>query len=226
MPQSTQAPSPKMSSRPTRSAKLAAAQKIAKILMEEDSDNEDIYITPIVADKSSAEDLTVTSAHMSTYLPATTVEKPKTPSFSELLVSDPYPEFNAKKYIESNTKHMIVNKIKTYLSNIEENTSTKYYLIPELMKYLIANPSIMMFHPKFADVVETKMNEFDNTMNTNKCIGTYEITDKYRSEFKALSLILKSMTKFYKNLSFDGEFNTNIEKIASSLSKSADNYKI
>jgi hypothetical protein len=213
-----------MSSRPTRSAKLAAAQKIAKILMEEDSDNDDIIMTPMIADKSSAEDLSVTSAHTTTPTPvntpvltATPAPKPKTPSFSELAESNPIPDLNAFAAYKATLKPIIIDKIKRYLNDCDSNSSKRYYAIPELMKYLISAPSIMIYHPKFRTTVEAKMTEFEDHIATNTTIGSYVITDKYRAEFKALATIVKSIAKIYDYVTLDSKFINNIDKIASGL---------
>jgi hypothetical protein len=211
--------------RPARSAKIAAIAKIAKIMKEEmEYDDNDEIVVPFYADKSSAEDLSVTSAHTTPAIPTPApVAKPKTPSFSELLISNPYPELNAKNSIRSDVVPIVTNKSRNYLNECNDPTK-KYCIMPEFMKYLIANPCIMMFHPTFRKTVEAKMDEFDAIMNVNRTISGYEITDKYRAEFKALSTILKSMSKFYTHMSFDETFNHNIEKIAAALSVSVDIY--
>jgi hypothetical protein len=211
--------------RPARSAKIAAIAKIAKIMKDEmEYEDNDEIVVPFYADKSSAEDLSVTSAHTTPTIPKPVpVAKPKTPSFSELLVSNLYPEFNAKNSIRSGVVPVVTIKSKNYLNECDD-ANKKYCIMPEFMKYLIANPCIMMFHPKFRDTVEAKMDEFCANIDVNKTISGYEITDKYRAEFKALSTILKSMSKFYTHMSFDETFNNNIEKIAGALSVSADVY--
>jgi hypothetical protein len=233
-----------MSTRPSRASKISAIAKIAKIMQEEKEYEEEYEadnLVAVVADKSSSEDNNVTSAHTptpppthitspaltSTPAPTSTATekspdpakpKPNTPSFSELIRSNSFPEHCAKDIIDKNIKSILVDKIKAYL-NASDNSSMKYYVIPEIMKFLIANPAIMIYYPKFRATVEAKMNELNESIKTNSAISGHIITDKYRAEFKALSSILKSMTTIYIYVTLDTPFVDNIEKIANELDK-------
>jgi hypothetical protein len=99
---------------------------------------------------------------------------------------------------------------------LAEDNNVKYIAIPELIKYLITNPSLQIHNSKFGEVVANKMIEFENDIPTSKKIGSYTITEDYRKQLLALIKILKKTTSMYSKLKTmaNKEFYDNIETIA------------
>jgi hypothetical protein len=121
-----------------------------------------------------------------------------------------------KKY-HSTLKSINVNNVKEYLIAAEKSEN-RYFAIPELMKYLISNPALMMHHEKFGTTVLNKMIEFETQMVTSNAIGSYEVTEGYRREFLGLVKILKKIAALYGKLKLnDKSFYENITTIAETL---------
>jgi hypothetical protein len=179
-------------SRPKRSSAIKAVEKITAILKEERSSDE--YGYEIEVDPSPS--------------PPTTTATTTSESINE--------KYNAYRIYSSMLKPIHVENIKKYLSEIDAHN--KHIVIPELMKYLIINPSMMVHSLNFRNVVVNKMIEFENEMKIAPTIGNYRITEEYRREFSAMATILKKIANIYKKLNVhEEEFYKNIETVANEL---------
>jgi hypothetical protein len=109
-------------------------------------------------------------------------------------------------------KQPTANIIHQYMDNIV-NCEDKHLAFPEMIKFLIANPAIIIYHPRFADVVLKKMDDFSVQIDKTDTIGKYHITNSYRSQFKGLIRILKQITAVYSKLALhDAAFYESLEK--------------
>lgn len=114
-------------------------------------------------------------------------------------------------------KPIYSEEIKDYIS-VAESNDMKYFAVPEMIKYLITNPAMLLHHDKYRTTVVKKMDEFETQIATNKKIGSYEITDEYRRELLALIKILKKICGIYEKINLNHKsFYDNITSIADSL---------
>lgn len=145
---------------------------------------------------------------------STEPEPPKTPDTIHAICSSDNIKYNAYEIYITQLKSLHVENIKKYLI-LSDNSDMKYIAIPELIKYLIANPSIIIHHSVFGEVIVNKMIEFENDIPTAKKIGSYTITEGYRKELLSLIKILKKLTKMHSKLNkmTTKEFYDNIETI-------------
>lgn len=211
-----QAPSPTMQSatRSKRSAALKALEKISAIAKE--AEKYDDY--GMETEGESIKD-NIFSVKETPVEAPTIIEIPKkTPNTLLCIPCDAKDEsLRAYNKYQATLKPINVANVKEYLT-AAENKQIRYYVIPEWMKYLIANPALMMNHYNFGTAVMNKMNEFEEEMATGKAIGTYEITEEYRREFIALAKILKKVATLYGKLNLHHEsFYKNITTIADSI---------
>jgi hypothetical protein len=141
----------------------------------------------------------------------------KTPNTLWGIASGDKESFNAFGKYNNTLKSINVTNVKEYLIAAEVNEN-KYIVIPELIKYLIANPSLLLYHDNFGRTVVNKMLEFEAHMVTNKTISGFEITEEYRREFIGLVKILRKVSQMYGKLRLnDQSFYDNIDKIADAL---------
>jgi hypothetical protein len=107
------------------------------------------------------------------------------------------PEFSAVKLYEKNIKSIHVNNIKMYLDEYENNKSNCYIILPELLNYLVANPTLMIYNKKFYNTVTTKMTEFKTQIDTVDILSGFKVTEGYREEIKNLILNVERVLSFY-----------------------------
>jgi hypothetical protein len=204
-----------MSSRPKRSSAIAALQKITTILKEAekyDHYGNEIEVEPL-APITTSESINVIPVKPSEPINVVPEESMKTPNTLFFAANEDNEKYSSYGIYSSTLKSIHVENIKKYLNEIDKNN--KYIVIPELMKYLIVNPSLMIHHSKFGEQVTNKMIEFENEMRTVEKIGNYRITEEYRKEFLATATILKKIASIYKKLNIhQEEFYDNIETIA------------
>ncbi len=144
---------------------------------------------------------------------------PKTPdTIYAISSSSDNIKYDAYEMYMTQLKSLHVENIKKYLT-LSDNSDMKYIAIPELIKYLIANPSIIIHHSKFGEVIVNKMIEFENEIPTAKKIGSYTMTEGYRRELLSLIKILKKLTKMHSKLNkiTTKEFYDNIDTIEKEL---------
>ena len=141
----------------------------------------------------------------------------KTPNTLWGIASGDKESFNAFGKYNNTLKSINVTNVKEYLIAAEVNEN-KYIVIPELIKYLIANPSLLLYHDNFGRTVVNKMLEFEAHMITNKTISGFEITEEYRREFIGLVKILRKVSQMYGKLRLnDQSFYDNITANADAL---------
>lgn len=199
--------------RTKRSAALKAIEKISAIAKE--AEKYDDY-----GEELEVESIDNTNDSINTpSVKETPKEAPKkTPNTLLCIPCDAEDEsLRAYNKYQSTLKSINVTNVKDYLAAAEKN-NMRYYVIPELMKYLITNPALMMNHYNFGTTVINKMNEFEKDMTTGKKIGGYEVTEEYRREFLALAKIVKKVATLYEKLNVHHEsFYKNITTIADSI---------
>jgi len=124
-------------------------------------------------------------------------------------------QYNAYQMYLNGFKTKHVENIKKYLT-LCENADMKYIAIPELIKYLITNPSLIIHHSRFGEIVVNKMLEFENEIPIANKIGSYIITEDYRKQLLSLIKILKKTSIMHCKLKTmaNKEFYDNIETIA------------
>jgi hypothetical protein len=224
-----------MSSRPRRSAAIKALEKIQKIAEEaekyddygEEIEETDVLIGTLSVSKPpellpwrhvtdvQAEPVKTESEKSNTSSSEPSVSVKTTPNTLFQIASYDNVKYNAYQTYVNDFKTKHVEHIKNYLTLAEDN-NVKYIAIPELIKYLITNPSMMIHHSKFGEAVANKMIEFENVLPTAKKIGDHTITEDYRKQLLALIKILKKTTSMHSKLSNISykEFYDNIETIA------------
>jgi hypothetical protein len=231
-----------MSSRPRRSAAIKALEKIQTIAKEaekyddygDEIEETDAFIrtlsvsikmepekttaTPSVSEPlRSQSSLEATLPKMSASLeePVKTEPVKTTPNTLFQIASYENVKYNAYQTYVNEFKQKHVEHIKNYLT-LAENSDMKYIAIPELIKYLITNPSLIIHHYTFARVVIDKMNQFQNELQTAKKIGSCTITEDYRKQILSLIKILNKMSSMYYKLNTmaNKEFYDKIETIA------------
>jgi hypothetical protein len=225
-------------SRSKRSAAIAALEKIKEISKEsekyDDYGNEinEITATTIESEPETEKPSTTPSiseplrsqSSLEATLPKmlTSLEEPAkiesvktTPNTLFQIASYENVKYNAYQTYVNEFKQKHVEHIKNYLT-LAENSDMKYIAIPELIKYLITNPSLIIHHSKFGEVVANKMIEFENVLPTAKKIGNYTITEDYRKQLLSLIKILKKTTSMHSKLKTmaNKEFYDKIETIA------------
>lgn len=214
-----------MSIRPQRNAAIKALEKIKAIAKEAekyDDYGEEIpeeFFTstpePLPKMRSSLEEpINVLCRRVTSQPVKTEPVTPKTPDTIHAICSSDNIKYNAYELYITQFKSLHVDNIGKYLT-LSENSDMKYIAIPELIKYLITNPSIIIHHSKFGEVIANKMIEFENVIPTAKTIGSYTITEGYRKELLLLIKILKKLTKMHSKLNkmTTKEFYDNIETI-------------
>jgi hypothetical protein len=124
-------------------------------------------------------------------------------------------KYNAYQIYLNDFKQKHIENIKKYLTLSEDN-NMRYIAIPELIKYLITNPSLIIHNSNFATTVLNKMIEFEKDIPTSKKIGSYIITEDYRKQLLSLIKILKKTSIMHSKLKTmaNKEFYDNIETIA------------
>jgi hypothetical protein len=119
----------------------------------------------------------------------------------------------------NNIKNAQCDIMSKYIKVAESNPDSRYAILPELMKFIIANPAILIYNSQFADAVINKMAVFEHEMKTLKYIGNnYRITDSYRKQFIGLCVILRKLSETYSRLNLnEAAFYDNITNIADSM---------
>jgi hypothetical protein len=226
-----------MSSRPRRSAAITALEKIKEIAKEAEKyddygdviEETDACIRiPSISEsiKTTLEKSTAPTAKASEPMKDTTEPVKTEPVKTEPVKTTPDTlfgissssdnlKYNAYQMHINDFKMKHIENIKTYLI-LAENSDMKYIAIPELIKYLITNPSMIIHHSNFGKQVANKMIEFENVLQTAKKIGNHTITETYRKELISLIKILKKTTSMHSKLNTmaNKEFYDNIETIA------------
>jgi hypothetical protein len=213
--------------RTKRSAAIKALEKIKSIAKEAenyDDFGEEIEVESIDTTKDSINFIPKESnttptppAEVKKSVEVSKEEPKKTPNTLWGIASGENELFKASTKYYNTLKSINVTNVKEYLDASEKNDK-RYFIIPELMKYLIANPALMLHHEKFGTTVVNKMLEFEIHMVTSKKIGKYEVTEEYRREFLGLVKILKKIAGIYGKLKLnDSSFYDNITTIADSL---------
>jgi hypothetical protein len=124
-------------------------------------------------------------------------------------------QYNAYQIYLNDFKTKHVENIKKYLTLSEDN-NMRYIAIPELIKYLITNPALLIHSSAFGEVVVKKMIQFENEIPIANKIGSYIITEDYRKQLLSLIKILKKTSVMYSKLKTMAtkEFYDKIETIA------------
>jgi hypothetical protein len=217
-----------MSSRPRRSAAIKALEKIQKIVKEEEKyddygdeiEEEFAYITSILSEPINVipEEPVKTIPEKSTATPSVSEKKEpaKTTPNTLFAISSSHDnlQYNAYELYLNHFKTKHIELIKKYL-NLCGDSNMKYIAIPELIKYLITNPALLIHSSLFGEVVVKKMIEFENELPIANKIGSYIITDDYRKQLLSLIKILKKTSIMYSKLKtmVNKEFYDNIETI-------------
>lgn len=230
-----------MSSRPRRSAAIAALEKIHNIVKEaekyddygEEFEDTEVFIkTPSVSVKTEPVEEKICKKPTDVPAsPSTASEPTATPSVSVPVITEPVKttpntlfgiasaadnlKYNAYDIYVNDFKEKHVANIKKYL-NLCDDANMKYIAIPELIKYLIANPALLIHHSAFATAVVNKMVDFENELPIANKIGSYTMTEDYRKQLLSLIKILKKTSIMYSKLKTmaNKEFYDNIETIA------------
>jgi hypothetical protein len=215
------------STRPQRTAAKKALEKIQEIYNEYYSDDD---MMDECNDDSSVSTTQVSTTHTpSSSTPAQpsaveasqkkSKEKPTLTRISDYIASS---EYNA--YTKSAIhKAAHIEQIKSYLAASDEKKD-RHINIPELMKYLIINPYIMITHERFNATVNDKMNEFITVMKTEQTINDMPISDQYRKEFIALSKIVRANARVNSIINLTHSMYDNIDKIATEYDKAIDSF--
>jgi hypothetical protein len=213
------------SSRPRRSAAIAALEKIKEIAKEAEKyddygeEIEEFIITSSLSEPlRSQSSLEATLPKMSASLeePVKTEPVKTTPDTLFGIASNPvHLKYNAYEMYLNDFKINHVDNIKKYL-NLCEYANMKYIAIPELIKYLITNPALMIHSSAFGEVVVKKMIQFENEIPIANKIGSYTMTEDYRKQLLSLIKILKKTSVMHSKLNTMAtkEFYDKIETIA------------
>jgi hypothetical protein len=231
-----------MSSRPRRSAAITALEKIKEIANEAEKyddygdviEETDACIRiPSISEsiKTTLEKSTAPTAKASEPMKDTTEPVKTEPVKTEPVKTEPVKttpdtlfgissssdnlQYNAYQMYLNGFKTKHVENIKKYLT-LCEYADMKYIAIPELIKYLITNPSLIIHHSRFGEIVVNKMLEFENEIPIANKIGSYIITEDYRKQLLSLIKILKKTSIMHCKLKTmaNKEFYDNIETIA------------
>jgi hypothetical protein len=144
-------------------------------------------------------------------------ESKKTPNTVHNIATDENAIYSAYMKYNNALKSINIANIKEYLTAAEKNEN-RYFILPELMKYLIANPVLMMYNEIFGTTVVNKMLEFEAQMTITKNVSGLEITEEYRREFLGLVRILKNISQIYGKIKLnDQSFYENITSISDSI---------
>ncbi len=113
------------------------------------------------------------------------------------------------------------NNVMYKLKSVYLSDEDKYMKLPEMCKFMIANPYIMIKYPKFRQKLLDKCDEIQKELHNKLHIedaysnNVYVINDGYRRELSALLRITKSIAIIYERLNINDEsFYENIEEIA------------
>jgi hypothetical protein len=198
--------------RPQRSAAKKAMEKITAIYAQYESDDTMI----INEDNDDYSIRTTPVAHTPTPAPAK-------PTIAKITDCKSAPEYDALAQSKETNKANHVAQIKKYLDATDARIDM-HINVPELMKYLILNPYIMIINSNFNTTVGNKMDEFILGMKTKKEFNNYIIGDQYRKEFLALTKIVAANSKVHSIINLSEPFYTDIDKIATEYEKAINSF--
>jgi hypothetical protein len=107
--------------------------------------------------------------------------------------------FNAEILYYKKLRQINIDILRNYL-NESDNADVKYIVIPEMMKFIIANPSIILYHPHLRDSLAIAVGNCEKNINTVDKIGNVKISEQYRDELRNLITTTKNIITLYSNL--------------------------
>ena len=201
--------------RPTRIAAKKAMENIQAIYAEYYNDEEDDNMS-IDHDEDY---FTTTYSRIAKKTPAIVIA----PTLTRITDYKAAPEYDACEISNAINTTAHVQKIKTYLIAADEKKDN-HINIPELMKFFILNPYMMIKHAKFNNTVTNKMAEFVTVMKDQKTLNGQSISDQYRKEFTALAKIVNTNAKINSIINLTQPFYNDIDKIATEYEKAINSF--